>query len=53
MGAYPKFTMSFSIGPSNKERIEAFELFLNCIKELLKQKNYWKAHRRITMIFIL
>lgn len=49
MGAYPKFTMSFSIGPSNKERIEAFELY----QRAFKAKNYWKAHRRITMIFIL
>ena len=32
MGAYPKFTMSFSIGPSNKERIEAFELYQRAFK---------------------
>lgn len=49
MGAYPKFTMSFSIGSSNKERIEAFELY----QRAFKAKKYWKVHRRITMIFIL
>ena len=32
MEAYPKFTMSFSIGPSNKERIEAFELYQRAFK---------------------
>ena len=32
MGAYPKFTMSFSIGSSNKERIEAFELYQRAFK---------------------
>ena len=32
MGAYPKFTMPFSIGPSNKERIEAFELYQRAFK---------------------
>ncbi len=49
MGAYPKFTMSFSIGPSNKERIEAFELY----QRAFKAKKLLEAHRRITMIFIL
>ncbi len=27
MPEYPKFTMSFGIGPTNRERIEAFELY--------------------------
>lgn len=27
MSKYPQFTMSFNIGPTNKERIDAFELY--------------------------
>lgn len=32
MPGYPKFTLSFSIGPSNKERIDAFELYHRAFK---------------------
>lgn len=32
MSKYPQFTMSFSIGPTNKERIEAFEIYQRAFK---------------------
>ncbi len=36
MPQYPRFTMSFNIGPSNKERMEAFDLYQKafCAKKL-------------------
>ena len=63
MGAYPKFPMSFSIGPSNKERIEAFELYqrafkaksmgtgfqgvLCCEVRYDKKEDFWEAYKEI------
>ena len=32
MSKYPKFTMCFSIGPKNKERLEAFEIYHRAFK---------------------
>ncbi|HBL83552.1 MAG: hypothetical protein A2Y17_00370 [Clostridiales bacterium GWF2_38_85] len=32
MSKYPQFTMSFSIGPTNKDRIDAFEIYHKAFK---------------------
>lgn len=32
MSKYPKFTMCFSIGPTNKERLEAYEIYHRAFK---------------------
>ena len=32
MSKYPQFSVSFSIGPTNKERLEAFEIYRRAFK---------------------